>query len=97
MNPASCLLGSRFVYNPFFLLAVLLYFGLDCGLLFFFKILLTGRNPKNICLLSCIFGARFGGKDCGLCPIRDPNKEDDKRNFVYEAAQNLEIFTNIQN
>jgi len=29
--------------------------------------------------------------------IRDPNKEDDKRNFVYEAAQNLEIFTNIQN
>ena len=30
-------------------------------------ILLTSRNPKNNCWFSHIFGARFGGKDWGLC------------------------------
>jgi hypothetical protein len=30
------------------------------------NILLTSRNPKTNCCLSRIFGAWFGGKDCGL-------------------------------
>jgi hypothetical protein len=47
MNATFCLFGSRFEQNPVFLLAgavlfdeksakVLLYFGLDCGMLSFF-------------------------------------------------------------
>jgi hypothetical protein len=49
MNLTSCLFGSRFVWNPFFLLAgallfdekirqnaALQYFGMDCGMLEFF-------------------------------------------------------------
>jgi hypothetical protein len=47
INPTSCFFGSQFALNPIFLLAgallfdeksaeVLLYFGLDCGMLEFF-------------------------------------------------------------
>jgi hypothetical protein len=32
------------------------------------NILLTSRNPKNNCWLSRVFGARYGRKDCDLCP-----------------------------
>jgi hypothetical protein len=31
---------------------------------------LMSLNPKNNCCLTLIFGARFGGKDCGLCPYK---------------------------
>jgi hypothetical protein len=48
MPPTSCFFGTRVVWNPFFLLAgallfdkksakVLHFFGLDCGMLEFFK------------------------------------------------------------
>jgi hypothetical protein len=43
---------------------VLHYFGLDCGLLKFFKFYLGAVQKMD---KSCIFGDRFGGKDCGLC------------------------------
>ncbi len=31
---------------------------------------LMSPNLKNNCWLSSIFGAQFGGKDCGLCPYK---------------------------
>ncbi len=34
------------------------------------SIILTSGPPKNNCWLSRIFGGRFGGKDCGLCPFK---------------------------
>jgi hypothetical protein len=43
------------------------------------------------------FGARFGGKDCGLCPY-NPSAEEvgGLDGFLYEAAQNFEVFSNSQ-
>jgi hypothetical protein len=49
---------------------VLLYFGLDCGML-----LLTSRNPKNCWCLSHIFRARFVGKDHGLSTCKPWSKQ----------------------
>jgi hypothetical protein len=72
---------------------VLHYFGFDCGMLVFSNILLTSRNPKNNCGLSCIFGARFGGKDRGLCSIQTVIPTSRRLDsFFYEAAQNFEVF-----
>jgi hypothetical protein len=79
MNPTSCLLVSRFDENPFFLLAVALlfvekirqsdapfWFGLR---IFGFLQIFYSRAviQRAIVVLSSIFGARFGGKDRGLC------------------------------
>jgi len=42
------------------------YFGLDFGLLEFFKY--STCKPLNIkCIVPAFFGDRFGGKDGGLC------------------------------
>jgi hypothetical protein len=88
INLTSCFFGSRFVYNPFFLLAgallfdekicqsvALFWFGLR-DVRFSSNILLTSRNPKN-CGLSRSFGDRFGGKEFGLCTYRVPNKKEE--------------------
>ncbi len=58
------------------------YFGLDCGMLEFS---LTSRNPKKNCCLSRISGARFIGKDRGLCTYKpwSENKQEDKRHFFW--------------
>jgi hypothetical protein len=52
-------------------------------------------------LLTLIFEARFGRKDCGLYPKKyqyNPSAEElggiDR--FLYEAAQKFEVFSNIQ-
>jgi hypothetical protein len=59
-------------------------FGLDCGMLEFFKY--SG-------LLSCVLGDGFSGKDCRLCPFNPSAKEvGGLEVFLYEAAQNLELF-----
>ena len=59
---------------------------------------LTNRNPKNNCWLSHIFGVRFGGKDCGLCPWYNPWSQQGGwlEAFLYEAAQNFDVFSKIQ-
>jgi hypothetical protein len=43
------------------------------------------------------FGAQFCGKDCGLCPY-NPSAEEvgGLDGFLYEAAQNFEVFSNSQ-
>ncbi len=69
------------------------YFGLDCGMLEFFT-----HEPyfKNNCCLSHIFGARFGGKDRGLCTYKPWSEQAGGLDaFLYLAAQNFEIFSNI--
>jgi hypothetical protein len=71
---------------------VLHYFGLDCGMLEFFKYsILTGRPPKNNFRLSRILGSLFGGKDCSLCPY-NPSAEEvgGFYEFLYEVAQNFD-------
>ncbi len=74
----------------------LLYFRLVCGLLVFFKHS-THRNPKNDCWLFCIYGAPFGEKDCGLCPYNPWSQQVGwLEAFLYEAAQNFKVFSNIQ-
>jgi hypothetical protein len=73
--------------------AALFWFGFR-GMLVFFNILLTSRPPKNKCCLSRIFGAWFSGKECGLCPSAEEVGGLD--GFLYEAAQNFEVFSNMQ-
>ncbi len=79
INPTSCLLGSRFVQKPLFLLAVALlfvekirqsdaqcWFGLRIvGFLQIFY--LQAVIQREIVVLSRIFGVPFEGKDNGLC------------------------------
>jgi hypothetical protein len=55
------------------------------------KVLLTRRNPKNNCWLSYICGARF---DPIQTAIRTSRRLEE---FLCEAAQNFEVFSNIQN
>jgi hypothetical protein len=39
----------------------------------------------------------FGIKDCGLCPYNPAAKEvREVERFLYESAQNFEVFSNIQ-
>jgi hypothetical protein len=58
----------------------------------------TSCNPKNNGWISRIFGARFGGKDCGLCPYNPWSQQLGGLDaFLYEAAQTFEVFSNIQN
>jgi hypothetical protein len=85
--PAYCLFGSRFVQNPFFLLAgALLFYKKNppkcCTILVWSagcwnssNILPMTCNPKKNCWLFCIFGARFDGKYCGLCPYKPWSKQ----------------------
>ncbi len=42
----------------------------DCWMLDSSNILLTSWNLLNNCCLPRFFGARFGGKDRGLCPFK---------------------------
>jgi hypothetical protein len=55
---------------------------------------------RAIVVLSRIFGARFGGKDCGLCkwvqPVIPTRRMIRLEAFLYEVAQNFEVFSNIQ-
>jgi hypothetical protein len=52
---------------------------------------------RAIVVLSRIFGARFGGKDHGLCTYKLWSKQEGGLDaFLYLAAQNFELFTNIQ-
>ncbi len=85
---------SPYLLSHFYLLKKsakwLLYFRLDCGLLVSSNILLTSRNPKNNCWLSRICGARFGEKRLRFVPMQPIQA------FLHEAAQNFEVFSNIQ-
>jgi hypothetical protein len=64
----------------------------------FSNILLMRRNPKKNCWLSGIFWVRFGGKDRGLCPYKPWSEQAGGWiHFLYEAAQNYEVFSKIQN
>ncbi len=61
------------------------------------NIILTSRNPKNNCWISRIFGVRFGGKDRGLCPSNPWSQQVGGLDaFLFEAAQNFEVFSKIQ-
>ncbi len=67
----------------------------DCW--FSSNILLTSRNPKNNCWISRIFGVRSGGKDYGLCSYNKWSQQVGGLDaFLYEAAQNFEVFSKIQ-
>ncbi len=48
-------------------------------------------------LLTLIFEARFGRKDCGLCPY-NPSAEvvGGLDGFLYEAVRKFEVFSNFQ-
>jgi hypothetical protein len=54
---------------------VLHYFGLDCGLLEFFKYSAYELSSKHKMYSSRTFGDRFGGKSCGLCTYNPPAEE----------------------
>jgi hypothetical protein len=60
------------------------YFGLDCGMLEFFK---------YSCVLSCVLGDEFSRKDCRLCLFNLSAKEvGGLEVFLYETALNFELF-----
>jgi hypothetical protein len=67
------------------------YFGLDCGLLEFFRYSITYEpSSKNKMYSSCNFGDYFGGKDCVLCTYNPPAEEvGGLDGFLYEVAQNF--------
>ncbi len=63
--------------------------GLDCVMLEFFTL---EPYPKNNCFLPCIFEARFGGKDRGLCTYKPWSEQaGGLEAFLYLAAQNFEL------
>jgi hypothetical protein len=87
MNLTSCLLGSWFVKNPFFLLAVtllfveksakvLLYFGLDCGLLVFSQIFYSQAVIPRTVVESPAFLEYGSEEKIAVCAHTtcDPNK-----------------------
>ncbi len=76
---------------------VLQYFGLDCEMLEFFKYSTHEPSSKEQLLTLRIFEARLGGKDCGLCPYNRSAEEVGGLDvFLYEAAQNFEVLSNIK-
>ncbi len=68
---------------------VLLYFGLDCGC---GNSLFKSRNPKNNWCLSCIFGARFGGKDRGLSTCKPWSKQAAGWIHSFRTLNSCQIF-----
>jgi hypothetical protein len=109
MPPTSCFFRTRFVKNPSVLLAGALlfdekihqssgkccniWFGLwDVGILQMFY--LGAVLQRTIVDISRIFGTWFGGKDCGLCTFAEEVGGLD--GFLFESAQNFEVFSNIQ-
>ncbi len=73
---------------------MLLYFGLDCGMLEFFTHII--QRTINV---SPIFGAQFRGKDqgCGTCkPWSKQVGGWRLDSFLHEAAPNFELFIKFQ-
>jgi hypothetical protein len=98
MNPTSCLLGSRFDKNHFFLLAVALLFAKKIRqsvAQFWFRLwiigflLLRSCNPKSNCCPLSHFWSTVRRKRSRFVHIQPEA-------FLYEAAQNFEVFSNIQ-
>jgi hypothetical protein len=59
--------------------------------------LLTGRNPKNNWCLSNIFGARVGGKDCGLSTCKPWSKQAGGWiHFCIKRLRSSELWTLIK-
>jgi hypothetical protein len=76
---------------------VLHYFGLDCGMLEFFKYSTHEPSSKEQLLALPHFGAQFSRKDSSLRPNNPSDKEvGGLDGFLYEVAQNFEVFSNIQ-
>jgi hypothetical protein len=106
MLPTSCFFGTWFIKNPFFLLddfysmkksaKVLHYFGLDCGMLEFFKYSAHEPCPKEKLLTLLHSWSPVWREDNGLCPY-NPSAEEvgGLDRFLYNAAQNVEVFQNI--
>ncbi len=60
------------------------------------KFFIFKLQPKEQ-YISCIFGARFGEKDRGLSICKPWSEQaGGLEAFLYEAAQNLEVVSNIQ-
>jgi hypothetical protein len=76
---------------------VLHFFGLDCGMLEFFKYCTDKPSSKEQLLTLPHFWSTVCGKDSGLCPYNPSAKEvGGLDGFLYEATQNFEVFSNIQ-
>jgi hypothetical protein len=72
------------------------YCGLVCVMLEFFKFYTQEPFSKEQLLTLLHFWSRFGGKDCGLCQYNPSAEEVGGLDGWYEAAQNFEVFSNIQ-
>jgi hypothetical protein len=76
---------------------VLHYFGLDSGMLEFFKYSTHNPSSKEQLLTLSHFWSPVWQKNCGLCPYNSSNKEvGGFDGFLYEKARNFEVFSNIQ-
>jgi hypothetical protein len=87
MQKASCVFGTRLVKNLFLILAGALLFEEKIrqrAALFWFRLRDVGNlqrysthepSSKEQLLTLRIFGARLGGKDCGLCPYNRSAEE----------------------
>jgi hypothetical protein len=105
MNPTSCLYGSRFVQNPFFLLAGALLFVKKIrqrAALFWFGLRDVGLFYSRAVIQSTIvdFPAFFmvRRKRLQFVPIQTVIQTSRRLDsFLSEAAQNFEVFSNIHN
>jgi hypothetical protein len=69
----------------------------DVGILQMFY--LEAVLQRTIVDISRIFGTWFGGKDCWFVPIYSNSSVEEiggLDGFLFEAAQNVEVFSNIQ-
>jgi hypothetical protein len=85
MNPTSCLFGSRFVKNSFFLLAgTLLFYEKICNALFLFGLREVGILHSRVVIqrtlvVSFSFLKHGSAKKIAVCTHAncDPNKQED--------------------
>ena len=67
------------------------------GCWFYSYILLSSRNPKTNWCLSRSYGIRFGEKDLGLSTCKPWTEQaGGLDSILHEAAQDFEVFKNIQ-
>jgi hypothetical protein len=102
MNPASCLLGSRLVYNPFFLLAgALLFDEKICQMTAQFwlglrdvRIIHSQAVIQRTIFVSPTFLEHGSAKKIAVCAHtnRHPNKQEDKGIFVFSGSELWTLF-----
>jgi hypothetical protein len=92
------ILSSYWLAHFYLMKKVPHYFGLDCKMLELLKYSTHEPSSKEQLLtLPHFWSPVLAKKGCGLCPYNPSAKEvREVERFLYESAQNFEVFSNIK-